>query len=144
MLQLFKQHDINLTFSLSNRFKWYFAYFQQMWKIWLVIACNNIKNSFSSKIRLHQMFDLVKTLLFLLHQSQSHRKHWRAKAITLIMVVCSKSKWNHPHSTYAQKLPKLDPPPPCTQLYAFGLTFLYLYIFSIYPPLITNLFTHNF
>ena len=48
----------------------------------------------------------------------------------------------HPHSTYAQKSPKLDPLPPCGQSYAFGLTLLYAYVLFIYSrsrlPLLTN------
>ena len=39
---------------------------------------------------------------------------------------------SHPHSTYARKLPKLDPLPPCTQSHAFGLTPLYAQVLSIY------------
>ena len=41
----------------------------------------------------------------------------------------------HAHSTYGQKSLKLDPPPLCTQSYAFGFAPLYAYVLSIYAPI---------
>ena len=48
----------------------------------------------------------------------------------------------HPHSTYAQKSPKLDPPSP------LGLTSLYAYVLSIYslpppPSLLIKFYSHS-
>ena len=50
----------------------------------------------------------------------------------------------HPHSTYVQKCPKLEPLPPYTQSYAFSLTPLYAHVLSMYScPLLINFYSDS-